>query len=133
MAWEHPSRKSLPGNPAARKIEVHNETTNHSPARPESHGTKRNLRLKLSFYMRKYRAKTLLRGRDSHYLSRAMRLRASMNRRTSRTSVWPQFPARAERWAKAFGLCLSGILAATAFAFAQAPGGSKNNQAIVKP
>ena len=56
-----------------------------------------------------------------------------MNRRASRASVWSQFRARVDRWAKGSGLFVFGILAATAFAFAQAPSASKNHQAIVKP
>ena len=72
---------------------------------------------------------------DLHYWSLAMPLlRASMNRRVNRTSAWSLFRGRSEGCRKGSGVfLLSGILVATAFAFAQAPNASKNNQATVKP
>src|SRR5260370_7165193 len=72
---------------------------------------------------------------DLHYWSLAMPLlRASMNRRANRTSAWSLFRGRSEGCRKGSGVfLLSGILVATAFAFAQAPNASKNNQATVKP
>src|SRR6266704_3634652 len=72
---------------------------------------------------------------DLHYWSLAMPLlRASINRRANRTSAWSLFRGRSEGCRKGSGVfLLSGILVATAFAFAQAPNASKNNQATVKP
>src|SRR5229473_6677868 len=72
---------------------------------------------------------------DLHYWSLAMPLlRACMNRRANRTSAWSLFRGRSEGCRKGSGVfLLSGILVATAFAFAQAPNASKNNQATVKP
>src|SRR6266446_6871635 len=72
---------------------------------------------------------------DLHYWSLAMPLlRASMNRRANRTSAWSLFRGRSDGCRKGSGVfLLSGILVATAFAFAQAPNASKNNQATVKP
>src|SRR6266853_1552383 len=61
-------------------------------------------------------------------------LRASMNRRANRTSAWSLFRGRSEGCRKGSGVfLLPGILVATAFALAQAPNASKNNQATVKP
>src|SRR5260370_42136903 len=70
-----------------------------------------------------------------HYWSLAMPLlRASMNRRANRTSAWSLFRGRSEGCRKGSGVfLLPGILVATAFALAQAPNASKNNQATVKP
>src|SRR5258708_37018533 len=83
---------------------------------------------------------TVRRGRwyvneDLHYWSFAMhRLRESMNRRANRTSAWSLFRGRSKGCRKGPGVfLLPGILVATAFAFAQAPNASKNNQATVKP
>src|SRR5712675_358969 len=72
---------------------------------------------------------------DLHYWSLAMPLlRACMNRRANRTSAWSLFRGRSEGCRKGSGVfLLSGILVATALAFAQAPNASKNNQATVKP
>jgi enediyne biosynthesis protein E4 len=57
-----------------------------------------------------------------------------MNRRTNRTSAWPLFRGRAEGSTRGLGaLLFPGILVATAFAFAQAPNASKNDQSTVKP
>ena len=57
-----------------------------------------------------------------------------MNRRTNRTSACPQFRERAEGCTRGLGaLLFPGILLATAFAFAQVPNASRNNQSIVKP
>src|SRR5260370_8665226 len=61
-------------------------------------------------------------------------LRASMNRRANRTSAWSLFRGRSEGCRKGSGVfLLPGVLVATAFAFAQVPNASKNNQATVKP
>src|ERR1700716_3834731 len=59
-------------------------------------------------------------------------LTASMNGRTNRTRGC-LFPGRAEGCTRGSGVfLLPGILVATAFAFAQTPNVSKNNQARVK-
>src|SRR5260370_17150803 len=72
---------------------------------------------------------------DLHYWSLAMPLlRACMNRRANRTSAWSLFRGRSEGCRKGSGgFLLSGILVATAFAFAQPPNASKNNQPTVNP
>src|SRR5260370_2491928 len=72
---------------------------------------------------------------DLHYWSLAMPLlRACMNRRANRTSAWSLFRGRSGGCRKHSGVfLLSGILGATAFAFAHAPNASKNNQVTVKP
>ena len=57
-----------------------------------------------------------------------------MNRRANRTSAWSLFRGRSEGCRKGSGVfLLPGVLVATAFAFAQVPHASKNNQATVKP
>src|SRR5258708_38572001 len=81
------------------------------------------------------RDNALLVSEDLHYSSPARRLlRASMNQRTNKTSACPQFRERAEGCTRGLGAVLfPGILLATAFAFAQGPNASRNNQSIVKP
>src|ERR1700736_6336393 len=60
--------------------------------------------------------------------------RASMNRRANRPSAWSPFREGSEGSGKgSVAFLLPGILVATAFAFAQMPNASKNNQATVKP